>query len=825
MFFFPLHLRKIAADVWFNKTRTLLVVLTIAIGVFAVGSIFRSWSILSSNLSESYQSANPANTILFASEFHDGLVESIRKMPDVQDVEGRRTLAARIQVAEQEWRSIDFIVLADFNDLRVNKIRLQDGEWPPPEGTILVERSSLDLMQGIIETPRRSVSPWFLSESTGRNQDDLSEIRGRQVLIEMPNGKQHQMALAGVVHDVTQFPSSFSKVVYGYITVDTLQSLTGSRAYNELHVVVDSKDEADIEHVVQQISEKMRASGVRVAARRILDPTKHPLDNILQALLFILAALGILALFLTAFQVLNTISTLLTRQVRQIGIMKSIGAGTGNVLFIYLGIVLSFNFLALLVAIPTASLGARSLSLFMADLLNLDITNFDVPPQIIALEWLAGLIGPLSMALIPIINATRLTVREAISSTLKIAEFGQNIVDRLLNRIRGLPISLLYALRNTFRHKKRLAFTLTTLTVASMIFVVVVSISASLLFTINDVLAYWIQDIEIVFKKPHRIEKMEQVALSIPMVSRVESRTVRRGFRLYEDGTESKQRVSLYGISPNTPFIRPTLVEGRWLLPEEQNAVVINVDFLAQETDLKVGHEVVIKIGERETSWQVVGLVTGQIIGPGGLMAPLGYTNRSYLTQVTGQRGRSQRLLIEIKNYQDGKVVSQALEEQFNALGMYLDSTELRTEIRETINFPFQIILTLMFFMTILFAAAGGLGLMSLMTITVLERSKEIGVVRAIGATENMVIGIVMVEGVFIGILSWFFGSLLAMPLSKWLSDIIGSLLLKYPLTYSFPTDGILLWLAIMIVLSAVATWIPARNASQISVTNALAYE
>ena len=792
------------ADIWFNKTRTILVVLTIAIGVFALGTISRSWAILSRNLSESYQAVNAPNSILFASEFHNDLVEAIRKMPEVQDAEGRRTIGVRVQVGGKAWRSLNLVVLADYNDLRINKIDLQDGEWPPPEGTMLVERSSVGLIQGA---------------------SDLSELRGHPVLIEMPNGKQREIALAGVVHDLTQFPSSFSKVVYGYISVDTLQSLTGSRGYNELHVVVASEDEAYIQNVVQQITEKMEASGVPVAGRQILDPTKHPLNSILQAILFILGVLGVLALFLSAFQVFNTISTLLAGQVKQIGIMKAIGASRGDLLFIYLGIVLIFALLALMISIPAASLGARTLSLFLATLVNLDITNFEVPLQIIALEWLAGLIVPLSVALIPIIHATRVTVREAIDSTVKRTEFGESVLDQLLKRIRGLPIPLLYALRNTFRHKKRLGFTLTTLTVASMIFIVVVSIRASLLLTINDVAAYWQQDIKLAFVKTHRIEKIERAALSIPMVSRVESRTVIDGFRLYSDGTESKQRIRLYGLSANTPFIRPTLLEGRWLLPEDHNAIVINVDFLAEEADLKVGHELVIKIGERETIWEVVGVVTGQIIGGGKLMAPLAYTNHSYLTQVTGQSGRSSHILIEIKRSQNGAVVSKALEKQFNSLGMYIDSTELRTEISETLEFPFEILISLMFFMTILFATAGGLGLMSLMTLSVLERTKEIGMLRAIGGTPGLVIRMLMIEGMFVGILSWLFGSLLAIPISNLFSDMIGMILLKVPLTYIFPTNGILLWLAIIIVLSALATFIPARSASRVSVTDALAYE
>jgi putative ABC transport system permease protein len=66
---------------------------------------------------------------------------------------------------------------------------------------------------------------------------------------------------------------------------------------------------------------------------------------------------------------------------------------------------------------------------------------------------------------------------------------------------------------------------------------------------------------------------------------------------------------------------------------------------------------------------------------------------------------------------------------------------------------------------------------------------------------------------------------LLARPLSKLLSDNLGVIFLKVPLTYSFPISGVLIWLMIMIILSAFASFLPARRASQVSVNQALTYE
>ena len=370
----PLHFRKILADISINKTRTMVVVVTIAIGVFAIGTISRSWTILSRNLRLGYQAVNPASGILFTGQFHNDLVEAIREMPEVEEAEGRYAISARVRVGEEQWRSIELMALADYDDLRINKITLKHGEWPPPKRTMLLERSSLALIQ----------------EDTAS-----SSFKPDNVIIEMSNGKQRELGIAGVVYDPTQLPSEFSKQVYAYITLDTLKRLTGSRGYNELYVVLASNDQRDIQQVMKRISEKMVASGVSVSRHKILDRHKHPLDGIVQSILFILGGLSIFALFLSACQVLNTISTLLTRQVKQIGIMKAIGAKWSDILTIYLGIVLIFSLLGLMISMPAASLGAHTLTLFLATLLNLDITTFYVPPQIIALEVASALMVPL----------------------------------------------------------------------------------------------------------------------------------------------------------------------------------------------------------------------------------------------------------------------------------------------------------------------------------------------------------------------------------------------------------------------------------------------
>jgi hypothetical protein len=91
--------RKVIADLWLNKTRTILVVLSIAVGVFALGAITTSQDVLSHDMSESYAAINPASArIITADAFDDDLVEAVRGMREVGEAEGRRNASMRLQI-------------------------------------------------------------------------------------------------------------------------------------------------------------------------------------------------------------------------------------------------------------------------------------------------------------------------------------------------------------------------------------------------------------------------------------------------------------------------------------------------------------------------------------------------------------------------------------------------------------------------------------------------------------------------------------------------------------------------------------------------------
>lgn len=432
-----------------------------------------------------------------------------------------------------------------------------------------------------------------------------------------------------------------------------------------------------------------------------------------------------------------------------------------------------------------------------------------------------ALVVPIMAALWPILSGARVTVREAINSYgIGATSGGRGVIDRLLERVRGLSRPLLLSLRNTFRRKGRLALTLTTLTLAGAIFVAVFSVRASLLHTLDDALQYWRYDVEVNFNRAYRADQIERVALGVPGVVAAESWNFRNVRRVRPDTTES-DRILMIALPAQTRMLQPTVLEGRWLLPGDENAVVINTDLRTDEPDLKVGDTLVVTVNGDKTLWRVVGLVQGVLAGP------FAYSNAPYFQRTLGNVGRAGRVQVVTAQHdaQSQQAIAAALADQLKQHGLDVGSTRTTSETRARSELQFNILVAFLLIMAALLAVVGGLGLMGTMSINVLERTREIGVMRAIGAPTGAILQIVIAEGMMIGLLSWALGSVLALPLGKLMSDAVGNSFVQAPLNYTFSWGGALLWLAVVLVLAAVASVLPARNAARLSVREVLAYE
>jgi len=121
--------------------------------------------------------------------------------------------------------------------------------------------------------------------------------------------------------------------------------------------------------------------------------------------------------------------------------------------------------------------------------------------------------------------------------------------------------------------------------------------------------------------------------------------------------------------------------------------------------------------------------------------------------------------------------------------------------------------------------AVGALGLATSMSLNIMERRREIGVLRAIGAKPSTLWLMIVTESAFIAVVSWAIAALVAWPVSKFVGDQFVGSIFHGPMDFRFPLSGLLIWLVVSVHCAGVASFLPARSAGRVTVREALTYE
>ncbi|MEG6584773.1 FtsX-like permease family protein [Dendrosporobacter sp. 1207_IL3150] len=799
--------RKVWADIWGNKLRTLLVVLSIAVGVFSVGMVYSSYLMFQRDLANSWGSAAPASASLYADPFDEELVDSVRSLRGVSEAEGRRNVDLRVRTSDNEWKQMFLTAIPDYSKQKVNIVKAQSGAWPPGDGDVLLERSSLE---------------------------ELGIKTGESIIVETPAGKKRSLKVTGVVYDPSQIPSLFSGRSYGYINMDTLEKLDEPRKLDQVNFVVQpgvlqGKDTAPIEAIGRRAWSKLEQGDTTVFWLQVNKPGEHQMQSAINALIMLLAVLGILSLFLSTFLLVNTVSAILTQQTRQIGIMKAIGGQRGQILRMYLTLVGAYGILSLLFAAPLGAVAASAVTGFMAQVFNFNSGGIELPLQVFILEAAVAIIIPLAASLWPIWYGTGVTVREAVSSYGIEGLAGSGRIDRLLenllSRFQRISRPERLSVRNTFRRKGRLLLTMLTLTIAGTVFMAVFSVRASLYSTLDQALDYFQYDISVGFTQNYRASRIEQEVMKIPGVKAAESWGMTSGRILRDERKESEDEASknVFILAPpvDTKMINPKIIDGRWLVSEDESALVINTEILKDSPHLKVGETVVIKTGSRKIKFTIVGIAQSLMTGP------IVYAPYEWATSAIQQSGRARTVQIVTQSVdpKEQTALGRQLEEHLKKNNLRIQNVDITWEQKERIRSQFDILTTFLLIMAVLLAVVGALGLTGTMSINVLERTREIGVMRAIGASSLVISKVFILEALSIGMLSGLIGMILALPAAFLLSYQVGMLFLQTPLTFSFSILGVGIWLMLSALLSVLASLLPARNAARLSVREVLSYE
>jgi putative ABC transport system permease protein len=798
---------KIWSDLWANKGRTLQIVLIIAIGTAAIGMIIGIQNLVIPNLQANWQATNPAMINLTVSPaIGDDDLLALKRVDGVVDVEGQSSTIIEWRVSpEDEWFPGGLIARADYEGQRLNKVALASGDWPHDDVFALE-----------------------------RGHETFFGISEREQIALRINDREYLVQLGGLVYNQLVMPVNFGGTAQFYTTRDRYGELVGDRDFNQIMAVAAEYDETVVIGIADRIQEKLEKQGRDSSGAgmdRVTDPNKHFFQDSLDGVFFLLAVMGLLALVLGLLLVYNTINAIISQQVEQIGIMKAVGAKTGQVLRLYLTSVLIYGLLALLVALPPGVLGAWVIANWLVTSFSGDPVGFTFSPFAIVIQVIIALLAPLLASLIPVFSGARITVREAVSTYGLSTQAG--LLERALTRLKRISRLVLLTITNTFRNKWRVVFMQITLVLSGLIFMMVISVRDSVNYTIGDILFSILNyNVSFVLQDAERIDRIEVLTLAHPDVKAVEMWGFGGGtIRLAsESETEDDEGVTLFGVPLPTDLYGYQLRGGRWLDPEDTYAIVLNQK-LAQNAGVGVGVGDWITIkhdNQKESTWRVVGLLFDPIITDSAhvprsvLLREMGNVNKAQTIWVQTTRDGLENEVAAARDLRAYYKQNQIdISPQQGVFGMGGDSA---IETAQTfINF-FNFIVVLLGIMAVVIGAVGSIALSGALSLSVLERRREIGVMRAIGASSGTIARLFIGEGLLLGWLSWLIALPLGIPAGRLMLQGLGAAL-DFDLVYKYTPAGALYWLVIITVLSIVASLLPARGAMRVSVRESLAYE
>jgi len=813
--------RKVIRDFRQEGARTFLVVLAIAIGISGFLAVLSAYAILIRELDRGYLATNPASAVLLTDAIDDRILEAVVANHGVSAAEARRVVTGRIKAGPAQWRNLTLFVVRDYGNIRLGKLQREHGAWPPATGEILIERDAFQVARARI---------------------------GDTVVVKTARGSERTLRVTGSVHDVGQAQARMENIVYGYITLDTLAQL-GEEPYLDQLLILAAGNGHDMEHVrrvAAGVDTWLQSQGHAVRRVDVPRPGKHPHADIMGLLLLAMASFGLVVLLLSGILVVNLLTALMAAQVRQIGMMKAIGGGRWQVARIYFAQALLLGGAAMLVALPVGMAGGRVLCRKLAVLLNFDIASFGVPAWVYLLVAAIGLAVPLLAAAYPVWKGSGVSVRAALADVGTARHtFGTSALDRALSRMSGRSRPILLAMRNSFRRRARFLLTLLTLAAGGLFFMSALNVRASMINTLDQLFASKKYDLAVNLGTMVPFARVERAIRDTPGVERAEGwiaaegaipspgdapaeshvgspSHATNGMSAGNGGAAaSDRRFAVIALPAATKFVGLNIVEGRGLQPGDTNAMVVNDALATTAPRIKVGNEVNLRAGPAQMPWRIVGRAR-EPFSP-----PVAYISRSYVDQLGGHAGMTNSVRLVLAKTDPASIdrVRASLDKNLERQEVRALGTVTKAESRFAFDQHMVMIYVFLIVMSCILAGVGGLGLMTTMSLNVLERRREMGVLRAIGASPSAVWLIVAAEGAVIGVSSWALAALVAWPVSKLLGDSLVMAMFKNGLDFVFEPRGILIWLAVSLLLSLLASFIPAWHAARRPVREAIGYE
>lgn len=797
---------KLWRDLTIRPGRSLLIIVAMALGLTGAFAVLDSYEVLNREMATNYAKTIPSDFVLVGSGFSDDNRTAFMKATGAL-VEKRGRHQARIELPDGSFQEILLFVASNPLKPELDQFWKASGAWPPHAGEILIERAAV----GVVRTKT-----------------------GNTARVHLPNHEPRSLLVAGTTH-APGLPTAWMEGFgYGYVDENTAISLglEQGQIYNRLLFRFEALPQRD-----ERILEVKANEVIALASRWNLGPVrlevpesgvgKHPHATQMQSLLILLGAFGFLALGLSIMITTNLVRTLLAEHKKQIGILKAIGTRTRTVQGFYFVFTSSLGLLSVLVALPLGFLLSDAYSSFVARMLNFTIFSSTVNLWTVIAQVAVGALLPALVSWPSVVRETSATVRDALQGDTPTTDLRFGNSQGLKKRTRfTLPSGVSMALRNSARHPGRWVISLFTMAIGGACFLAAMNIGSVMRTGVGakfDRLGY-----SALFFTTARGEGTESLSRQLDAISGLSIHEEWRSASVWSPGQNGRRGTSfvMVGLPTKSALLSNLpILKGRWFSDQLAREAVINSslarDFEKVGVDLtnlpvqvdasiagSVGHWVVIGVAE-EILTPSTAYVRGAALGPNELSA--------------------MPVLLATQYDHGAKINDQTMERQveqiLNSNGASLTSVLSLAEYREAVDNHLILLSAFLTIMSLFVVVVGGLGLSSTLGLSVLERTREIAVLKAIGGRRIQVITSLVLEGTFQALASWPIAVLMAIPLSFFIGDAFGRAFFGTPLPFAVSTSAPGIWLLLLILIAVLASSAPALNASRRPTVIGLAYQ
>lgn len=782
-------LKKTIRDLFRDKRRAAFSLLAILIGTMSFGVVTFSYEIINRELVSVYDAINPASGSVMVDRVDDRLISLTNDFDGISTFEQKAHNELRVQTVDGEWKVLELFSANNFGDLEINKINSESGSFQPGFGEALIERDAV-------------------SVSGARIGDTLT--------VELLDGSTRDVTITGIVADIALHPATAHNTVYLYLSYETLadMGLTGNKI--DFITTGDPYDRESILTISNDYMRMLEQNGYTVSDLEVSETPGISMHlEEYESALFLLQIFSFVTFLFGCMIMSSLISSIISGQTRQIGILKGIGASTGKIIASYM---LAFTILIVCVAaisITLTTLVSGGISSALMSLGNMRPEDVSIPNYLYGIYACLSLLVPIVIAFFPIRRGVSISVKDAIN------DYGvsANEKDISLPEPKFLSRPVLLSLRNALRRKSRFLLNVSTLAIAGAMFVSVVTAMISIQTTLSNNLDAWKFDYQYTTSSTYDEDELDSIMANISNVTKYEVWGSSQGM-LVQDNGEITGSYPISSPANNSVMFEPEVVEGRWFSTEDTNQIVVSHKFFLSEPSYQVGDSLKMQIGNEIQEFVIVGSIKD--FGTTTI-----FISENGFQQFVPVEDRISNVKLNLEMAGRRSTVYKAIESALKEQGVILLQSQSKTDLNSIVTGHFAVTLQTFLFIICMLVIVSGFGLAATMNVQTSERTREIGIMKAMGAAKKQIIGIITSESILIALISWLVSVVLGIPLSILGVHIFGNYILETSLQFSVLSliTSFAIWLVLTVIVGRCASRSCAKSAANMSVKDCLIME